>query len=303
MAQTNLTTSGVEKCLPAKDEPLRLLAVHAHPDDESSKGAASTAKYISEGVQIMVVSCTGGERGDILNPGFELGDRSIYEVRKDEMKRAAEILGVSHRWLGFEDSGWPDGDPKPPLPKGCFADLPLETVSAPLVEIVREFKPHVITTYDENGGYPHPDHIRTHEVSMFAWEQAANPNYKTDQEPWAAAKLYYHHGFSKLRVQTMHEACQDLGIDSPYQEWLDEWEDEDLVTDRVTARIDCANWFPIREAALKAHETQIDPNGSWFAIPNEKLIEIWPTEDYELAISRIGEIVEETDLFEGLRGA
>jgi mycothiol S-conjugate amidase len=100
----------------------------------------------------------------------------------------------------------------------------------------------------------------------------------------------------------MHDVCLELGIESPYQEWLDEWEDEDLVTDRVTARIDCANWFPIREAALKAHETQIDPNGSWFVIPNEKLAEIWPTEDYELAISRIGEIVEETDLFEGLRG-
>jgi mycothiol S-conjugate amidase len=100
----------------------------------------------------------------------------------------------------------------------------------------------------------------------------------------------------------MHEACQELGIDSPYQEWLDGWEDEDSVTNRVTARIDCANWFPIREQALKAHETQIDPN-TWFVLPNEKLAEIWPTEDYELAISRIGEIVEETDLFEGLRGA
>ena len=303
MAQTKFTESGVEMYLPTNGEPLRLLAVHAHPDDESSKGSASTAKYVSEGVQIMVVSCTGGERGDILNPGFELGERSISDVRKLEMQRAAEILGVSHRWLGFEDSGWPDGDPKPPLPKGCFADLPLETVSAPLVEIVREFKPHVITTYDENGGYPHPDHIRTHEVSMYAWEKAADPNFETNQEPWVAAKLYYHHGFSKSRVQAMHNACQDLGIDSPYQEWLDEWEDEDLVTNRVTARIDCANWFPIREAALKAHETQIDPSGSWFAIPSDKLAEIWPTEDYELAISRIGEIVEETDLFEGLRGA
>jgi mycothiol S-conjugate amidase len=131
--------------LPRPNEPLRLLAVHAHPDDESSKGAASTAKYVSEGVQVMVVSCTGGERGDILNPGFDLGERDIAQVRRSEMHKAAEILGISHRWLGFEDSGWPDGDPKPPLPKGCFADLPLELVSAPLVEIVREFKPHVIT--------------------------------------------------------------------------------------------------------------------------------------------------------------
>ena len=288
--------------LPRPNEPLRLLAVHAHPDDESSKGAASTAKYVSEGVQVMVVSCTGGERGDILNPGFDLGERDIAQVRRTEMQKAAEILGISHRWLGFEDSGWPDGDPKPPLPKGCFADLPLELVSAPLVEIVREFKPHVITTYDENGGYPHPDHIRTHEVAMFAWEKAADPSYKSDLEPWAAAKIYYNHGFSKLRVQTMHDACLELGIESPYQEWLDEWEDEDLTSSRVTTRVHCSNWFPVREAALKAHETQIDPNGSWFALSNETLSTIWPTEEFELAFSRIGEIVESDDLFTGLRG-
>ena len=288
---------------PEKGEALRLLAVHAHPDDESSKGAASTAKYVSQGVEVMVVSCTGGERGDILNPAFTLGERSIFEVRKNEMNRAAEILGVQHRWLGFEDSGWPDGDPKPPLPIGCFAQLPLAQVNAPLVEIVREFKPHVITTYDENGGYPHPDHIRTHEVSMFAWENAADPEYDSKLEPWVAAKLYYHHGFSKVRVQAMHDACIELGIESPYQEWLDEWEDDDLTSDRVTTRIDCANWFDVREAALKAHETQIDPNGIWFAVPIDKMAEIWPTEDFELAFSRIGAIVKEDDLFTGLRGA
>jgi mycothiol S-conjugate amidase len=287
--------------LPKPNEPLRLLAVHAHPDDESSKGAASTAMYVNQGVEIMVVSCTGGERGDILNPAFELGDRDITQVRREEMRSAAEILGVQHRWLGFEDSGWPDGDPKPPLPEGCFGDLPLETVAAPLVDIVREFKPHVITTYDENGGYPHPDHIRTHEVSMYAWEKAADPNFDAKGEPWVVAKLYYHHGFSKARTQAMHDACVELGIESPYKEWLDNWEDDDLVTDRVTARIHCADWFHIREAALTAHATQIDPK-TWFVIPQEKLIEIWPTEDYELALSRIGDIVKEDDLFMGLRG-
>ena len=287
--------------LPLPNEPLRLLAVHAHPDDESSKGAASTARYVHEGVEVMVVSCTGGERGDILNPAFELGDRDIAQVRREEMRAAAEILGVQHRWLGFEDSGWPDGDPKPPLPEGCFGALPLEQVAAPLVDIVREFRPHVITTYDENGGYPHPDHIRTHEVSMYAWEKAADPAFPAAGEPWAVAKLYYHHGFTKARTQAMHDACVELGIDSPYQEWLESWEEDDLVTNRVTARIHCADWFDIREAALTAHATQIDP-ATWFVIPQEKLIEIWPTEDYELALSRIGDIVKEDDLFTGLRG-
>ncbi len=295
--------SEIAVSLPAPGESLRLLAVHAHPDDESSKGAASTAKYINEGVEILVVSCTGGERGDILNESFELGDRSIFEVRREEMARAAEVLGIQHRWLGFEDSGWPDGDPKPPLPEGCFADLPLEHVAAPLVDIVREFRPHVITTYDENGGYPHPDHIRTHEVAMYAWHKAADPEFVTNLPAWAIAKMYYHHTFSKERVIALHQALLDAGLESPYAEWLDNWEDTEDAQSRVTARIHCAEYFDIRDEALKAHATQIDPQGSWFAVPHELQIEIWPTEDYELALSRTGSIEPEDDLFNGLRNS
>jgi mycothiol S-conjugate amidase len=286
--------------LPAPGEPLRLLAVHAHPDDESSKGAASTAKYIREGVEILVVSCTGGERGDILNESFELGDRDIAQVRREEMALAAKVLGIQHRWLGFEDSGWPDGDPKPPLPEGCFGALPLEQVAAPVVDIVREFRPHVITTYDENGGYPHPDHIRTHEVAMYAWHKAADETFETDLPAWAIAKMYYHFTFSKERLTALHEALLAAEVESPYEEWLAEWEGDDKPS-RVTARIHCADYFDVRDEALLAHATQIDPNGTWFAVPRDMQKEIWPTEDYELALSRIGDIAPEDDLFTGLR--
>src|SRR6478609_8754639 len=139
---------------------LRLMAVHAHPDDESSKGAATTARYSAEGARVMVVSLTGGERGDILNPAMDLPEvhGRIHEVRRDEMAKAAEILGVEHHWLGYEDSGLPEGDPLPPLPEGCFALVPLDGPVEKLVRVIREFRPHVLTTYDENGGYPHPDH-------------------------------------------------------------------------------------------------------------------------------------------------
>ncbi len=107
---------------------LRLMAVHAHPDDESSKGAATTARYAAEGARVMVVTLTGGERGDILNPAMDLPEvhGRIHEIRSDEMAKAAEILGVEQRWLGFVDSGLPEGDPLPPLPEGCFALVPLE---------------------------------------------------------------------------------------------------------------------------------------------------------------------------------
>ncbi len=288
--------------LPTPAEPLRLLAVHAHPDDESSKGAASTRLYVDQGVEVLVVSCTGGERGDILNPSFELGEREIGHVRRSEMKRAAEILGVNHRWLGFVDSGFPEGDPKPPLPEGCFAALTLEEVSAPLIDVVREFRPHVVTTYDENGGYPHPDHIRTHEVTMRAWELSGDTNYVSDHAPWSIAKMYYHHGFSREKVMVLHKAAIDLGLESPYADWIDNWDETDAVN-RITARIQCAEYFPMRDDALRAHATQIDPNGNWFAIPHDVQTRVWPTEDYELALSRIGEISPESDLFEGLRGA
>src|SRR2546430_2364015 len=174
------------------------MAVHAHPDDESSKGAATMAKYVSEGVDVLVVTCTGGERGSILNPKLQ-GDKyieeHIHEVRKKEMDEAREILGVKQDWLGFVDSGLPEGDPMPPLPEGCFALQPVDIAAAPLVEIVRRFKPHVMLTYDEQGGYPHPDHIMCHKVSVLAFEAAGDPDrYPEAGEPWAPLKLYYNHG-------------------------------------------------------------------------------------------------------------
>jgi len=131
------------------------MAVHAHPDDESSKGAATMAKYAAEGVDVLVVSCTGGERGDVLNPALQHDPeilRNMPEVRRREMAKAQEILGVQHRWLGFVDSGLPEGDPLPPLPDGCFALEPIEVTAEALVRVIREFRPHVMTTYDENGG-------------------------------------------------------------------------------------------------------------------------------------------------------
>src|SRR5436189_1600290 len=160
------------------DEPLRLMAVHAHPDDESSKGAATMARYVDEGVDVLVVTCTGGERGDILNPALKGRpeiEANIAEIRRAEMRQARAILGVRQEWLGFVDSGLPEGDPPPPLPDGCFALVPLEVSTPRLVEIIRRFRPHVMTTYNEDGGYPHPDHIMCHRVSMAAYGGAADP--------------------------------------------------------------------------------------------------------------------------------
>ncbi len=282
----------------------RLLAVHAHPDDESSKGAATMARYLSEGADVLVATCTGGEAGSVLNPAMnrpEIRER-LTEVRREEMERAREILGVQQEWLGFLDSGLPEGDPKPPLPEGCFALLSPQDAAKPLVRIIREFRPQVMITYDENGGYPHPDHIQTHVASMKAVEDAADPElYPEFGEPWQVAKIYYVMTFHKARVMAMHEAMLARGIDSPYDEWLKRWEDRPEDAHRITTRIECAAWFPVRDKALLAHATQVDPKGTWFRVPMSVQQEVWPTEDYQLAVSKV-EVgpLPESDLFAGV---
>lgn len=282
---------------------LRLMHVHAHPDDESSKGAASTARYVAEGAEVHVVTCTGGERGSILNPKMDRPEilANITEVRRQEMERARDILGITQHWLGFVDSGWPDGDPKPPLPEGCFGLAPLEESVEALVRIVRAVRPHVMTTYDERGGYPHPDHIRCHEVSVAAFEAAGDPaRFPEAGEPWQPAKLYYHHSFNRPRMQALHDAMQEHGLESPWEERLKDWKPEPEWDARITTRVVCDRWFGVRDQALLAHATQIDPDGFWFAIPRELQAEVWPTEDYELVTSHVEAPTPEDDLFAGL---
>ena len=277
--------------------------VHAHPDDESSKGAASTAKYVAEGVDVHVATCTGGERGSILNPKMDRPDvlENISEIRRQEMERARDILGVRQDWLGFVDSGWPEGDPKPPLPEGCFALVPLEEAAAPLVRLIREFKPHVLTTYDERGGYPHPDHVKCHEISVEAFAAAADPErYPELGEPWQVLKLYYHHSFNRPRMQAIHDAMLAHGLESPWAERLKEWKEEPEWDARITTRVPCADYFGVRDQALLAHATQIDPDGFWFAIPREIQAENWPTEDFELVTSYVDSPIPEDDLFTGI---
>jgi mycothiol S-conjugate amidase len=284
-------------------EQLRLMAVHAHPDDESSKGAATMAKYVSQGARVLVVSCTGGERGDILNPKLQHDAevlRDISEVRRREMAEAARILGVEHHWLGFVDSGLPEGDPLPPLPDGCFALQPLEIAAAPLVHLVRRFRPHVMTTYDENGGYPHPDHVMCHKVSAEAFDAAGDPDRYTDAgAPWQPLKLYYDRAFSVAKMRGFHEALIAQGVDSPFKDWIDESDERE--DRRITTRVECADFFPVRDRALKAHATQIDPDGPFFALPHDLQRSTWPTEDWELARSHVPTDLPEDDLFAGIR--
>jgi mycothiol S-conjugate amidase len=298
-------TTGPSDCQPP--ERLRLMAVHAHPDDESSKGAATMCRYVAEGVDVLVVTCTGGERGSVLNPKLDQPEvrENITEIRKAEMDRAREILGVRQEWLGFVDSGLPEGDPLPPLPDGCFGLVDPISGAEPLVALIREFRPHVVLTYDEEGGYPHPDHIMCHNVSVVAFEAAGDPDrYPGTGEPWQPLKLYYHMSFSKQRITALHEAMLAANLESPYAEWLEKWDDAADRRDRgprITTRVPCGEYFHQRDDALRAHATQVDPDGFWFRVPMDVQRAAWPTEDYELARSLVDTSTPEDDLFAGVR--
>ncbi|MFF7990738.1 mycothiol conjugate amidase Mca [Kitasatospora xanthocidica] len=293
---------------------LRLLTVHAHPDDESSKGAATLARYAAEGVDVLVATCTGGERGSVLNPALDRPEvlADIARIRREEMAAAREILGVRQRFLGFVDSGMPG--PDEPLPEDCFAAQPVEAAAAPLVALIREFRPHVVITYDETGGYPHPDHVMTHRITVEAFEAAADPQRHPEAgEPWQATKLYYHLALSRAWFQTLHDAMTERGVPSAMGELLAGWPDAPPAL-TTTTRIACAEHFAVRDAAMLAHATQVAPGVAFMAHPRDIEREVWPTEDYHLARSLLpvaggaggaggsggaGEV--EDDLFTGLR--
>ena len=226
---------------------------------------------------------------------------NIHEIRRQEMERARDILGITQDWLGFVDSGWPEGDPPPPLPGGCFALVPVEEAAVPLVRLIRSVRPHVLTTYDERGGYPHPDHVMCHKVSVLAFEKAADPDWHPELgEPWQVLKLYYHHGFNRPKTLALHEAMLEHGLESPYAERLEQWTPEPEWDARITTKVPCADYFGVRDQALLAHATQIDPDSSWFAIPHEIQATVWPTEDFELVTSHVETSVPEDDLFAGI---
>ena len=163
-------------------DPLCLLAVHAHPDDESSKGAGTVAKYHAEGVRTVLVCCTGGEEGDILNPAMDRPEvkADIGAVRQAELDKAAAIIGYDEVvMLGYRDSGMPDSEANAnPL---SFAQAPLDEAVGRLAAILRRTRPQVVVTYgDEQGGYPHPDHLRVHEITQPAVDRAADPAWEPD---------------------------------------------------------------------------------------------------------------------------
>ena len=284
----------------------RLLAVHAHPDDESSKGAATYAYYAASGAEVTVVSCTGGDRGDVQNEGLErraMAERDMAGLRRLEMAAAQRVMGIDHRWLGYVDSGLPDNYTRERtdlLPAGCFALVPLEVSAEPLVRLIRQLRPHVLITYDENGGYPHPDHIRTHELSIFAWLAAADPDAYPEHGPaWRIPKVYYDRIFNSHKIAAVYDALVAAG----HERATDLAEMREWMRDRpslATTRVPVGDYLDVRDAALRAHASQVAPDDRFFFWPNEVQREAWPYEDFQLIDSSVQTNFPESDLFAGI---
>ncbi|MDN5636336.1 mycothiol conjugate amidase Mca [Brevibacterium sandarakinum] len=288
---------------------LRLLTVHAHPDDESSKGAATSAKYASLGARVLIASMTGGEAGDILNPALlqsPKATRDIAGLRREEMASAAAALGAEHVWVGHVDSGLPDGDFDNQTPPGCFYRVPDEVAMLPLVHIIRSFRPQVVTTYDELGGYPHPDHIKNHAVTMAAVAAAADPEQNPELgEPWQVEKVYFNQDLSAKKWVTIHEKMTEAGLESPFADHIEDFKKRDAQrVNWLSTTIDCVEFFASRDRALLSHATQIDPEGGFFSASRKAARTYWPTEEFELAVDNTGRTAltpgvdfQETDLF------
>jgi len=295
--------------------PPCLLTIHAHPDDEASKGPGTVALYGSRGVRTVLVCCTGGEEGDLHNPALAEpggplhgldGDAlaaGIAALRPAELDASAAAIGFDEViMLGYRDSGMAgcEANEHP----DCFAAADLDEATERLVSILRSECPDVVLTYgDDQSGYPHPDHLRVHEVTVAAVAAAADAAWRPHLgPPHEVAKVYYS-TWSRRRLIALHEALLAKHGESPFDE---RWWDRPDADHRITTRIDIRDFMHVRTAALRAHATQIDPTSPfWFGLDDDEMAQVFPYEDWICAMTADGALPEsdsENDLFDGIVG-
>lgn len=293
-------------------ETRTILTVHAHPDDEASKGAPTLAKYKAEGARTILVCATGGEEGDLQNPTLREPGQPFHELtpeqekalvvsmRAAELARSAEVIGFDEViMLGYRDSGMAESEPN--SHPDCFHQADIDEATGRLVEIIRRTKPQVIITYnDDQSGYPHPDHLRVHDISVLAFERAGDPSWYPELgDPYQPLKMYYS-TWSRERITLVHEALLERRGESPFDE---KWFERPDTDHRITTKIPVGEYLWARTGSLMAHATQVDPTaGFWFGLSDEELAEVYPWEDWILARSLVGDIPAaiEHDLFDGV---
>lgn len=279
----------------------RMLTIHAHPDDEASKGGGSAARYAAAGVGVVLVCCTGGEAGSILNPALDQPEvkERLPEVRRQELIEATAHLGYRRVWmLGYRDSNMPASNEP-----GTFAAAALDETVRALVRLIRHERPHVVVTYPANQrGYRHPDHLRVHDASLPAYKAARDPAFHPELgAPWAAQKLYYVL-WSRASLVARHKAFVQLGLPSPFNP--ERWKRRRSMDHFLTTKVFVGDHWEQTRNALRAHATQVDPNSRhWFGLPPEVDRTAYPYDDYILARSAVPTKLPEDDLFAGINGA
>ncbi|MGD9961033.1 N-acetyl-1-D-myo-inositol-2-amino-2-deoxy-alpha-D-glucopyranoside deacetylase [Nocardioides sp.] len=297
----------------------RLLLVHAHPDDETIGQGATMAKYVAQGAEVTLVTCTAGEMGEILVPELEhlAADREdgLGVHRRGELDNAMKVLGVTdHRFLGgfgtYRDSGmkWhEDGHAiaADDVHENAFWLADLTEAADHLVTVIREVRPQVLVTYDQFGGYGHPDHIKAHRVAMYGAQLAAVPSYRKDLgEPWDIAKIYWG-AMSENNMRASLRALRASGDTTTFEGMDPDGPMPHFVTpdENLAAGVDGSDYLVQKMDALKAHATQITVDGPFFALSNNLGNSIWGTEFYRIAKGTPapdGAERLETDLFAGL---
>ncbi len=304
------------------------MTVHAHPDDETIGTGGTMARAVAEGHRVVLVTCTRGELGDIVVPDLKTHEnhRRLGEIRAAELERALAILGVTE-WdsLGYRDSGMM-GEPGNRDPR-CFWQADLDEAIGRLVWFVRRVRPDVMTTYNDFGGYGHPDHIRTHLVTVGAFARAGDPAWYPEQlapehggtgpaeadgglAPWAPSKLYEQALPRSVRI-AMNDALTAIGKRSFWMppedstpEQLAEfegWLEKMLVPDEtITTRIDIEPYVEAKWNAARAHVTQIGEESAFMLFGLDGWRRHWSAEMFILRESRVPTSLPETDLFAGL---
>ncbi len=282
----------------------RLLLVHAHPDDETINNGVTMAKYAVEGVHVTLVTCTRGEEGEVLVESLKNlasdKDDKLGDHREIELKDAMIELGISDfRFLGSPNKKWRDsgmiGAPQNER-KDVFWQSDLDEAANELVKVILEIKPQVMITYDEFGGYGHPDHIKAHQVAMRAAEISAN-------QGWQITKIYWN-TMPRSVLQTSIDKMKEVGSEFFGAESADDMpfaKDDELVTSVVKAQ----EYVPQKLAAMKAHATQISVDGPFFALSNNLGLSVWADEYYTLVKGEIAppfdENGRELDIFAGVK--
>jgi N-acetyl-1-D-myo-inositol-2-amino-2-deoxy-alpha-D-glucopyranoside deacetylase len=289
---------------------LTLMAVHAHPDDEAIGTGGILARAAAEGIKTVLVTCTGGEVGEIA-PDTGATLENLGEIRRRELQEAAEILKVTHlEMLGYRDSGMMGtADNEHP---DSFHKADLNAAILRVVSLVRKYRPSVIVTYDENGFYGHPDHINAHRVAVGAYYRAGDAGLEDGQEPFSPSKLYYT-AIAKSQFKEFGRRLRELGIDGPGGRRLDEVELEGdavqadidmpwgLPDELVTTAIDVSAYASQKRKALWAHATQMGPEVFFAKLPEPVFEQMFGREQFRLMQSRVAISLPETDLFAGLR--